>query len=119
MAEVGETARYPATPDGRYFVAKGRLWRTTNPDLAEDERKRLVSELMTARGDVARAGNDAGKLKDARARVHAAKVALGERGEPWWDEDGTEDVLRHAPWTTRYKSWWETLSEAERARGKS
>jgi len=25
-------------------------------------------------------------VSDARAQVHAAKVALGERGEPWWDE---------------------------------
>jgi len=22
---------YPQTPDGRYFVAKGRLWRKTDP----------------------------------------------------------------------------------------
>lgn len=108
---------YPHTPDGRYFVAKGRLWRTTNPHLCDDDRQRLVSDLMTARGDVARHKADPAKLKHARARVHAAKVALGERGPAWWPDDGTEDVLRHAPWTTRYNAWWESLSEAERERG--
>lgn len=24
---------YPTTPDGRYFVVKGQLWRCTNPSL--------------------------------------------------------------------------------------
>ena len=112
-----KTMRYPHTPDGRYFVSKGRLWRTTNPNLPEEVRKRLVSDLMTARGDIARAKGDPERLGDARRRVHAAKVALGERGPAWWEVDGTEDVLRHAPWTTRYKGWWEGLSEAERERG--
>ena len=109
-------SRYPRTPDGRYFVSKGRLWRTTNPNLPEDERERLVSDLMKARGDVRRYKDDPAKLKDARARVHAAKVALGERGPVWWD-DGVKDVLRFAPWNTDYKDWWESLSEAERCRG--
>lgn len=30
------------TPDGRYIVVRGRLWRRSNPELREDERKRLV-----------------------------------------------------------------------------
>ena len=30
---------YPHTPDGRYFVSKGRLWRTTNPALPDDVRR--------------------------------------------------------------------------------
>ena len=109
-------SRFPHTPDGRYFVSKGRLWRTTNPNLPEDERKRLVSELMTARRDVHRFRDDADKLEEARARVHAVKVALGERGPVWWD-DGREDVLNFAPKNTCYAEWWEGLSEAERAAG--
>ena len=28
----------PATPDGRYIVVRGRLWRRANPHLAEDRR---------------------------------------------------------------------------------
>ena len=111
--------RYPRTPDGRYFVAKGRLWRTTNPHLPENERERLTKDLMRARRDVGRYMSDPAKLKAARARVHAAKVALGERGAPWWEDDGTEDVLRHAPWNTRYRAWWEGLSEAEQERGRN
>lgn len=40
---------YPVTPDGRYFVVRGRLWRMSNPSLHPDTRDRLVKELMTAR----------------------------------------------------------------------
>lgn len=25
---------YPVTPDGRYFVVRGRLWRRSNPGLS-------------------------------------------------------------------------------------
>ena len=74
-------------PDGRYIVSDGRRWRATNPNLPEAERKRLVSELMRARGDVGRAlkAEDATAEREARDRVHAAKVALGERGPKWWE----------------------------------
>ena len=106
-------SRFPHTPDGRYFVSKGRLWRTTNPHLPEDERQALVRDLMAARRDVGRFKGDEAKVAEARRRVHAAKVALGERGPVWW-EDGREDVLNHAPWNTYYAEWWAGLSEAEK-----
>ena len=79
----------PTTPDGRYFVVKGQLWRCTNPALDEDERQRLVSDLMTARRAVkaAKASGDPEEMKAARSGVQEAKVALGERGPVWW-EDG-------------------------------
>src|SRR3546814_12988328 len=32
---------YPVTPDGRYFVVRGRLWRMSNPSLHPDTRHRL------------------------------------------------------------------------------
>ena len=35
---------------------------------------------------------------DARARVHDAKVALGERGEPWWEPARVVDGER---WCSR------------------
>lgn len=78
------------TPDGRYIIVDGRRWRATDPDLPEAERKRLVSELMSARSAVgwAKRRGDADAEKAARARVHAAKVALGERGPKWWNEPG-------------------------------
>ena len=74
---------------------RGRLWRTSNPHLPEDTRESLVRDLMKARRDVAAAKreNDPELEKDARARVHEAKVALGERGPVWWD-DGAPDYNR-------------------------
>lgn len=80
--------RATPTPDGHHVVIDGRKWRATSPNLPEDERKRLVSELMSARRDVGRAlkAGDKKAETEARARVHAAKVALGERGPKWWEE---------------------------------
>lgn len=75
---------------GRYVLIDGRRWRATDPGIAEAERVRLVGELMRARRDVGRAlrAGDAEAEREARARVHAAKVALGERGEKWWERGG-------------------------------
>jgi hypothetical protein len=39
-------AAYPVTPDGRYFVVRGRLWRCSDPSLDEGTRQALVGELM-------------------------------------------------------------------------
>lgn len=96
------------TPDGRYLVVRARLWRTSNPALAEDERKRLVAALMTARRDIAaaRRGGDAIAMQQARGRVHRAKVALGERGPVWWSDDDPDDNRRMVH-NTRYAEWFE------------
>ncbi|MGJ3627706.1 hypothetical protein AB5I41_13340 [Sphingomonas sp. MMS24-JH45] len=51
------------------------------------------------------AGRDAAMLADARARVDAAKVALGERGPVWWS-DGAPDLNRHMARTTVYADWY-------------
>jgi hypothetical protein len=32
---------HPITPDGRYFVVRGRLWRMANPSLGAAEREGL------------------------------------------------------------------------------
>ena len=106
---------YPRTPDGRYFVARGRLWRCTNPTLGESERRAHVKALMRARNAVRLARDEAGE-RAARAAVHEAKVALGERGPVWWD-DGAPDENRRAPWNASYAAWWEGLSAAEREAG--
>lgn len=100
--------RYPVTPDGRYFVVKGRLWRCTDPRLPEGERQRLVRALMKARADVRRAQQQADEalLKDARVRVHENKVALGERGPVWWT-DGAPDYNRRKVENTPYRDWYE------------
>ena len=46
---------HPVTPDGRYFVVRGRLWRMSNAALDAETRDRLVRELMAARRAVAQA----------------------------------------------------------------
>ena len=76
------------TPDGRYIVVGGRRWRASDPGLPEERRQALVDELMDARRAVgaAKRSGDAAAERGARDRVHAAKVALGERGTPWWIE---------------------------------
>lgn len=81
------------TPDGRHIVVGGRRWRATDPEIPEDLRRQLVGELMDARRAVARADDEAA-VASARARVHDAKVALGERGTPWWDRGTPIDIDR-------------------------
>jgi hypothetical protein len=100
------------TPDGRYLIVRGRLWRAANPALSEDARERLVRELMRARREVraALAGGDATRLSAARAAVQAAKVALGERGAPWWT-DGAPDYNRHLVGNSPYAAWYAGLAQ--------
>lgn len=80
---------------------RGRLWRRGDPALPEAERQRLVDELMAARRAIG--GGDL----SARARVHAAKVALGERGPVWWT-DGAPDLTRRMARNTLYADWYAT-----------
>jgi hypothetical protein len=96
------------TPDGRYIVVRGRLWRASNPNLPAEERKRLVDDLMNARRAVAtaRRADD----KDAETQAHAAvdrvKIALGERGPVWWG-DGAPDLNRRMVRRTAYAEWYD------------
>ncbi|RYG30876.1 MAG: hypothetical protein EON93_13985 [Burkholderiales bacterium] len=98
------------TPDGRYLIVRGRLWRTANPNLSEDECQTHVDALMAARRavKVAKAGNPE-ELAKARAKVNAAKVALGERGPVWW-RDGTKDYNRYLVRNTPYAEWYAQVS---------
>ena len=97
----------PVTPDGRYFVVRGRLWRCSNPALTADERSVLTRELMDARRakKAAMKADDAAAREVARAAVDAAKVALGERGPVWW-ADGSPDYNRHLAKNTPYATWF-------------
>jgi hypothetical protein len=90
VAERGAAER---TPDGRYLVVGGRRWRASDPHIPETLRAELVDELMAARRAVRDAHGDEQAVGRARTRVQDAKVALGERGEPWW-EAATEEGLR-------------------------
>ncbi|KAA0926316.1 MULTISPECIES: hypothetical protein [Rhodococcus] len=79
------------TEDGRYIVIKGRRWRATDPDIPEDRNTELRSILMAWRREVKRTSG----APESRAGVHATKVALGERGTPWWEQSDDE---RRARW---------------------
>lgn len=106
---------YPTTPDGRYLVVRGRLWRTSNPALDPETRERLVGELMAARRAVGVAKRRGDHEAEAAAHdaVDRAKVALGERGSVWWD-DGAPDLNRHLARTGPYADWYANLTKGER-----
>ena len=102
--------RYPVTPDGRYFVVRGRLWRCANPALRDEERARLTSELMQARATVGRAlrAGDRDAERVAGRAVDRAKRSLGERGVPWWN-DAAPDYNRRLVRNTPYLDWYAAL----------
>lgn len=97
-------ANHLVTPDGRYFVVRGRLWRMSNPALSEDRREALVKHLMDARRAM-RGQPSAAERTTARRLVDEAKRALGERGPVWWD-DGAPDYNRHLVTNTPYADWF-------------
>jgi hypothetical protein len=76
----------PITPDGRYFVVKGRLWRCTIPSLSSETKELLVRELMQARSLRRKAmrNRELNWEGSARQQVDEAKHRLGERGLVWW-----------------------------------
>jgi hypothetical protein len=86
-AKDGDAPRAELTEDGHHVRIDGRLWRATNPALPPEARSAWVRELMSARSAVgwAKRRGDEEAERAARARVHAAKVGLGERGPKWWE----------------------------------
>jgi hypothetical protein len=116
MADLSTLAGgHPVTPDGRYFVVRGRLWRMSDPSLTEARRAELVAELMAARRAVAtaRRSDDSSAEDDAHEAVDRAKTALGERGPAWWT-DGAPDLNRHLAKNTPYADWYLSLSPPAR-----
>lgn len=102
MAGTGDDVDVPEAPptptaDGRYIVIRGRRWRATDPAIPEDVAADLRRSLMDARRAVGAAlrAEDATAERDARDRVQRAKIALGERGTPWWEQD---DETRRRRW---------------------
>ena len=81
------------TPDGHHVIINGRKWRATDPLIPDDRRSELQSILMAWRREVKRTKG----APESRAGVQAAKVALGERGTPWWEQSDDE---RRARWET-------------------
>ncbi|MGY4368814.1 hypothetical protein ACVW1A_004879 [Bradyrhizobium sp. LB1.3] len=98
---------HPVTPDGRYFVVKGKLWRLSDPNLDPRQRARPVKALMDARRAVkaAKAIRDRVAELEAHRMVDETKRALGERGPVRWN-DGAPDLNRHAVKNTPYAEWY-------------
>ncbi|MDQ0988706.1 hypothetical protein [Streptomyces sp. V2I9] len=84
------------TEDGRYVIVDGRRRRATDPDIPEEAAAALRSHLMAARRAVREAKRtaDEAALRRARERVQQAKVALGERGDPWWEQTARDRTRR-------------------------
>lgn len=101
---------HPTTPDGRYFVVRGRLWRKSDPALAEEARVALVSALSAARRALRGRRSDEERAT-ARRTVDATKQALGERGAVWWT-DGAPDYNRRMARNTPYAAWFAALETA-------
>ena len=108
---------HPVTPDGRYFVVRGRLWRMADPNLAPAKASALLSELMKARSAVQSAKRMGDPIEEAAAdrAVDFVKRELGERGPVWWT-DGAPDLNRQAVTNTPYAKWYSGL-RASRRRG--
>lgn len=87
-----ERTRPETTPDGHHIVVDGRKWRAQDPHIPEALAGELVKGLMAARRLVRT------DPPTARPRVQDAKVALGERGDPWWEPtpEGTRERLAAA-----------------------
>jgi hypothetical protein len=101
----------PNTPDGRYFVVRGRLWRKTNPSLDPHVRQHFVRDLMAARRAVRDAKGDFEATASARQKVNAAKIGLGERGPVWWPDDAP-DFNRHLAKNTPYADWFASIKQS-------
>jgi len=103
-AEMEEAKGSPShTPDGRYFIIRGRLWRLSNPGLTEERRQELVKQLMDARRGL-RGHPSAAQRAQLRRLVDEAKRGLGERGPVWWT-DGAPDYNRRLAKNTPYADW--------------
>ena len=102
-------ADFTPTPDRRYFVVRGRLWRLSNPWLDPQTHERLVRDLMAAR-QALRDAADAEARVAARLTMDTVKRALGERGDVWWD-DGAPDYNRRLAVDTPYAAWFTHSSE--------
>ena len=95
------------TPDGRYLVIQGRLWRAPNPSLPAEAKVRHMRELLNGRRALktAKAAADEAAISAARQLIAAAQVGLGERGKVWW-KDGAPDYNRTLAKNSPYADWF-------------
>jgi hypothetical protein len=95
------------TPDGRYHVIQGRLWRAPNPALPAEAKVRHMRELLNGRRALkaAKTVGDEVAITAARKQVAAAQAGLGERGRVWWN-DGAPDLNRALVKNSPYADWF-------------
>jgi hypothetical protein len=95
------------TPDGRYIVIQGRLWRAANPSLPAEAKVRHMRDLLNGRRALkaAKTSGDEAAISEARAAIREAEVGLGERGAVWW-KDGAPDLNRQLVKNTPYADWF-------------
>ena len=95
------------TPDGRYIVIQGRLWRAANPSLPAEAKVRYMRELLNGRRALkaAKVANDEDAITAARRIIAGAQVGLGERGKVWW-KDGAPDLNRTLAKNSPYADWY-------------
>ncbi len=103
-----------STPDGRYLVIQGRLWRAPNPGLPAQLKVRYTRELLNGRRALkaAKLAGDEAAISVARQQVAHAQVGLGERGKVWWS-DGAPDFNRALAKNSPYADWFASLEASE------
>ena len=62
------------TPDGRYIVVQGRLWRAANPTLSAERKVRYMRELLNGRRE----------LRTAKVTGEEAAITLPRSPRPTW-----------------------------------
>jgi hypothetical protein len=104
------------TPDGRYLVIQGRLWRAPNPSLPAEAKVRYMRDLLNGRRALktAKATGDEDAISAARKMVARAQVGLGERGPAWW-QDGAPDFNRTQVRNSPYADWFAHLGSRQHA----
>ena len=95
------------TPDGRYLVIQGRLWRAPNPLLPAQAKVKYMRDLLNGRRALkaAKTSGDEDAISAARKLVARAQVGLGERGPAWW-QDGAPDFNRTQVKNSPYADWF-------------
>ncbi len=102
------------TPDGRYLVIQGRLWRAPNPALRAEAKVKYMRDMLNGRRALkaAKASGDETAINAARKLVARAQVGLGERGPVWW-ADGAPDLNRTLAKNSPYADWFARLESQE------
>ena len=104
------------TPDGRYLVIQGRLWRAPNPTLPAQSKVKYTRDLLNGRRALkaAKASGDEDAIAAARKLVARAQVGLGERGPVWWS-DGAPDFNRTLARNSPYAEWFARVESPQAA----